>query len=41
MDRGVLVWLILNATLTSYLAFKNYSQVSPLSEDDQIAYDDL
>ena len=41
MAREVLVFLIVNAAITSYLAYRNLSRVSPLSHDEQSAYDDL
>ena len=39
--REVIGFLILNFTITSYLAYCNYSRVAPLSEDEQTLYDDL
>ena len=37
----VIVWLLVNATITTYLAYKQHSQVKPLSDHERALYDDL
>ena len=37
----VVVFLILAGTATTYLAYRNFSQVTPISDDDRQLYDDL
>ena len=37
----VVVFLILAGTATTFLAYKQQSQVKPLSDDDRALYDDL
>jgi len=37
----VIVFLVLAGTLTTYLAYRNFSRVTPLSDNDRSYYDDL
>ena len=41
MDRGILAFIILDVTVTSYALYRNFSQVTPLSDDERQLYDDL
>ena len=42
MVRVVIAFLVVSATATTYLAYRNLSRVTPLSENDrQQLYDDL
>jgi hypothetical protein len=41
MAREVIAWLVINASVTFYLAYCNLSRVAPLSDDDRQLYDDL
>ena len=37
----VIAFLIIAGTLTTYLAYRNYARVTPLSDTDRAIYDDL
>ena len=37
----VVAFLIIAGTLTSYLAYRNYARVTPLSDTDRQLYEDL
>ena len=41
MAREVIAWLIINASVTFYLAYCNLSRVTPLSDHERSYYDDL
>ena len=41
MVRAVVAFLVVGATLTTYLAYRNFSRVTPISDDDRQLYDDL
>jgi hypothetical protein len=38
----VIVWLLVNATITTYLAYRSHTQAKPISDDDRRQlYNDL
>ena len=37
----VIYWLVINATITSYIAYKQYSRINSFTSDEQSRYDDL
>ena len=37
----IIAFLIIAGTLTSYLAYRNYARVTPLSDNDRSYYNDL
>ena len=37
----VVLFLILTGTATTYLAYRSYARVTPLSDNDRSLYDDL
>ena len=37
----VVLFLVIAGTATTYLAYRNYSRVTPLSDDERQLYDDL
>jgi len=41
MDRGILAFIILDVTVTSYALYRTYARVTPLTEKDRAHYDDL
>ena len=41
MLRAVVAFLVVSATLTSYLAYRNYTRLNKFSDDDRSLYDDL
>jgi hypothetical protein len=41
MVRVVIAFLVVSATATTYLAYRNLSRVTPLSDNDRSLYDDL
>jgi hypothetical protein len=41
MARGIVVWLVINATITTYLAYRQYSRSAAISDDERELYDDL
>ena len=41
MLRAVVAFLVVSATLTTYLAYRNFTRVTPLSDNDRATYDDL
>ena len=41
MVRAVIAFLVVSATLTTYLAYRNLSRLNKFSDDDRQLYDDL
>ena len=41
MDRGVLAFIIIAGTATSYALYRTYARVTPLSDKERRLYDDL
>ena len=41
MVRVVIAFLVVSATATTYLAYRNLSRLTPLSENDRQLYEDL
>ncbi len=41
MVRAVIAFLVVSATLTTYLAYRNSSRLNKFSDDDRQLYDDL
>ena len=41
MVRAVVACLVVSATLTTYLAYCNYTRLNRFSDDDRQLYDDL
>jgi hypothetical protein len=41
MDRGIIAFVIIAGTATSYALYRTYAQVTPLSDDERQLYDDL
>ena len=39
--HGVIAWLLINATITTYCAYKQYSRINSFTSDEQSRYDDL
>ena len=39
--REVIAWLVINATITTYCAYKQYSRINHFTSDEQSRYDDL
>jgi hypothetical protein len=41
MARAVVAFLVVSATLTTYLAYRNFTRLNKFSDDDRQLYDDL
>ena len=41
MVRAVVAFLVVSATLTTYLAYRNFTRLNRFSDDERQAYDDL
>ena len=41
MVRAVIAFLVVSATLTTYLAYRNFSRLNKFSDDDRQLYNDL
>ena len=41
MNGGVIAFLLVNVTVTSYALYCTYARVTPLSDKDRAIYDDL
>ena len=41
MVRAVVAFLVVSATLTTYLAYRNYTRLNKFSDGDRQLYDDL
>ena len=41
MVRGILAFIILDVTFTSYALYCTYARVTPLTDKDRAIYDDL